>query len=339
MTIPTSVRRYAGRILFVIAVCLSVLLVVRVLYASSGEIVSIMSGNGRIEFAALAVLLLFVNQILCISRWRMLGIAAGIELGFREVIDIAVFSECASFVLPSANGGDVLKITAFSQRPETLIRIAVVTLTDRLAGLFGLLLLAGVAGVATSGAQTSAPRLAGLAAIVLLLVGVCGLFVLAGRTGGWGLSTSSRMSRFVGHLVGEVSLACQLFQSRKRVMFAALALSMISQMCVLSAMYLLLLGIVPGSPVTWTESLSLFPWVLVSTALPLPGGALGVSENVSESLFQALGQSGGGLTCLAYRVAFAAATLLTAVIWLAVRRHVGPADGPRNAVFERGMKS
>jgi glycosyltransferase 2 family protein len=339
MTIPTSVRRYAGRFLFVIAVCLSVLLVVRVLYASSGEIVSIMSGNGRIEFAALAVLLLFVNQILCISRWRMLGVAAGIELGFREVIDIAVFSECASFVLPSANGGDVLKITAFSQRPETLIRIAVVTLTDRLTGLFGLLLLAGVVGVATSGAETSAPRLAGLAAIMLLLFGMCGLFALVGRTGEWIVSAVSRMPLFVGHLVREVSLACQLYQGQKRVMFAALAMSVFSQLCVLSAMYSLLIGIVPKTPVTWIESLSLFPWVLVSMAIPLPGGALGVSENVSEMLFQSLGQGGGGLTCLAFRVAFAAATLLTAVIWLAVRRHVGPADGARNAVLERGMKS
>jgi hypothetical protein len=59
------------------------------------------------------------------------------------------------------------------------------------------------------------------------------------------------------------------------------------------------------------------PLVLFSTAIPLPGGALGVSENVSDRLFRMAGSSGGLVAMLAFRTYVYATAIIGAGLYLA----------------------
>ena len=60
------------------------------------------------------------------------------------------------------------------------------------------------------------------------------------------------------------------------------------------------------------------PLVLFSTAIPMPFGALGVTEQVSKTLFQNLvGFASGDLAMLGYRAIMYAAGLISVMVYLA----------------------
>jgi hypothetical protein len=59
------------------------------------------------------------------------------------------------------------------------------------------------------------------------------------------------------------------------------------------------------------------PLVLFSTAIPLPFGALGVSENVSDGLFRLVDYSGGVIAMLAFRTYVYSTAILGAGVYLA----------------------
>ena len=64
------------------------------------------------------------------------------------------------------------------------------------------------------------------------------------------------------------------------------------------------------------------PLTLFTTAVPLPFGALGLSEQVSEQLFKLVGHPGGALAMMGFRVLMYAGGLVSACVYLANLRQV-----------------
>jgi hypothetical protein len=75
-------------------------------------------------------------------------------------------------------------------------------------------------------------------------------------------------------------------------------------------------ALTPGAPGLVLHFL-IVPLVLFSTAIPLPFGALGVSENVSAELFRLADYSGGLVAMLAFRTYIYATAILGAGLYLA----------------------
>ena len=64
------------------------------------------------------------------------------------------------------------------------------------------------------------------------------------------------------------------------------------------------------------------PLTLFTTAVPLPFGALGFSEGVSEQLFKLVGQPEGALAMMGFRVVMYAGALVSVCVYLVNLRQV-----------------
>jgi hypothetical protein len=64
------------------------------------------------------------------------------------------------------------------------------------------------------------------------------------------------------------------------------------------------------------------PLALFTTAVPLPFGALGLSEQVSDQLFKLVNHPGGAVAMMGYRVLMYAGGLISACVYLANIRQV-----------------
>src|SRR5205085_9736564 len=64
------------------------------------------------------------------------------------------------------------------------------------------------------------------------------------------------------------------------------------------------------------------PLVLFTTAVPLPFGALGVSEQASQGLFGLMNYHGGAVAMLGFRVLMLAGAMIGAVVYMLNAREV-----------------
>jgi len=83
------------------------------------------------------------------------------------------------------------------------------------------------------------------------------------------------------------------------------------------AFYLVSRAIFPAGVPTLAQHLLMVPLVLFTTAVPIPFGALGLSEQVSDQLFQLVGHPGGAVAMMGYRVLMYAGGLLSLLVYLA----------------------
>ena len=115
-----------------------------------------------------AVPLYFAHMIVCSLRWRALAGVLGIRLSRIEAVSLTMQGNFFSLVMPSAIGGDLVKIGVLSARsaPGTRIEGAFSILMDRIVGMIAMFLLLLV--------------LTGLAIPILLNVEVPGMTLTAG---------------------------------------------------------------------------------------------------------------------------------------------------------------
>jgi hypothetical protein len=64
------------------------------------------------------------------------------------------------------------------------------------------------------------------------------------------------------------------------------------------------------------------PLVLFTTVVPLPFGALGLSEQVSESLFRMIGHPMGALVMLAFRLVSLAIGCISITVYMTSGREI-----------------
>lgn len=90
-----------------------------------------------------AVLFYFLHMIVCGLRWRVLAGVLGVELSRMEAVSLTMQGCFFSLVMPSAIGGDLVKIGVLSARakPGTKVEGAFSILMDRIVGMIGMFLL------------------------------------------------------------------------------------------------------------------------------------------------------------------------------------------------------
>jgi hypothetical protein len=72
----------------------------------------------------------------------------------------------------------------------------------------------------------------------------------------------------------------------------------------------------PAITTTLTQHFLMVPLTLFSMAVPLPFGALGLSEEVGQQLFQLVGHPSGALAMMGFRVLMYAGGLVGACVYL-----------------------
>ena len=95
------------------------------------------------RYLAPAVVLYFFHMVVCGLRWRVLARVLGVELSRMEAVSLSMQGYFFSLVMPSAIGGDLVKIGVLSSRakPGTKVEGAFSILMDRIVGMIAMFLL------------------------------------------------------------------------------------------------------------------------------------------------------------------------------------------------------
>ncbi len=158
------------------------------------------------------------------AKWRLL-IGGGVS--YPEALRAHLAGLAANLALPSVAGGDVVRAALVYAKASDPRRLAAGSVADRVLDTFGLLMIAGLGGLVAFGAGAAGQVRILMAAAVVAIVGIVGLFVavriaervlqtrpLGGKVGkvlGAAVAAISELSREPGRLLAclSISLAVQ----------------------------------------------------------------------------------------------------------------------------------
>lgn len=261
---------------------------------------------GQIRVLVLSPTIFFANLALwCFAyvglggfRWFILLRGLALNISFSRVLPLQMIGFFFSTAMPGTVGGDIVK--AFyvmrEQRQQNKSSVVLAVLLDRVAGLTGLFVLAGLAVAFNPLFFLNDPALRPLALFVIGGLGVIGF--------GLGLAFfpfrpgRDPVERLLGGgLPGGVFLlsiyrALRSYRQRPMTLVAALALScLLEGLALLYAMYLT--GFLTGQQPTLALFSTIFPLGIMAAALPIAPGGLGVGHIAFERLFAVVGLTGG----------------------------------------------
>jgi uncharacterized protein (TIRG00374 family) len=302
-------------------------LLARVLWASRAGVREVLAHRPDGRFLALAFVLCLTALVTTFVRWRIMVRAQGIPLRLLDAVRVGFIGNAIDQVIPAQVGGDVFKASFLCQGQERKTRAIASILIDRGVGILGLFLLASVMGVWNWPASGTNVR--------HLIVLVCSA-LLAGILGLWAIFSPpllrtlerivARRERF-RMIVGELHAMSLAYRGRRGAIALGLTMSTLSH-----ALYALSFAAVSSAllphPPSLAQHLQMVPLVLFTTIFPLPFGALGLSEQVSDELFAMIHHPSGALSMLGFRVIGLAVACVSISVYVANARDIGQTGPP-----------
>ncbi len=323
-------RRARGRIINAGLVLVALSLLGWTVFVNRDKIQEVLSTRPDFRRLALAFALYMTALVLTFVRWHRLVRALDLPFRFRDALRLGFIGNVFNLVIPGAVGGDLVK-AAFLCREQAKKTQAVASMViDRGVGLLGLFLLAGIAGLFAL-ADATAP--------VRTLIGLAWLAVLAGVIGLMVLFTPAlyrpleRLFHGRGRLEAvfhELVALASAYRSKLGVVVAATGLALISHTLFVLAFTLVDHALYPTSAPTLARHLVIVPLVLFTTAIPLPFGALGLTEMASGAMFDLVKFPNGAVAMMGYRIITYLGAAVSALFYAANARQVK--DLRRNAV-------
>ncbi len=131
----------------------------------------------------------------------------------------------------------------------------------------------------------------------------------------------ARMRNFLAGVISlilsEIKAVSTTYRSRLDVVLAGLGLSVIGHALNVLAFFLVGKMLCPtGMTTTLAQHYLMVPLILFSTVAPLPFGALGLSEGISDQLLRMVGHPGGALAMMGFRVLAYGCGLIAACVYL-----------------------
>jgi uncharacterized membrane protein YbhN (UPF0104 family) len=254
------------------------------------------------------------------ARWRMLLAALEIRISFPLAWGLMMIGMLFNVVIPGAVGGDLIKGYYIARAAaERKSHAATSVLMDRVVGLIGLLFLGAAMAVANLGEtlRTPATRSLGLLAVGGFLGGLAGLYValMAGnRLSSWGVLPA---------VVRNVFGALHEYRRKSSVVPIALALSVANQL-LSCGMYYLAMRAVGIANMPAAEFFLVVPLGLVTTALPISPGGIGVGQAAFFTLFRivAPAYAAAGTDAVTVMQVMFILVCLTGIYWYVSYKHV-----------------
>jgi uncharacterized protein (TIRG00374 family) len=256
--------------------------------------------------------------LLTYYRWfRLVRVLDG-AFRFRDSVLLGLIGNVFNLVIPGAVGGDLIKAAYLVKMRIDSTRAIASMVIDRILGLLGLFLLAGLAGAA-GWAGTDLPLRVGYLVVMAwaaLGVGLLGLAAIFNQ------SLTRRYPQLLeGHgrlslLLRELKAVSEAYRKNLRVVAGCLALSCTSHTLSVLAWYTVSTTLFPSGLPSLAQHLLLVPLTLFTMAAPLPFGALGLGETVSDELFKLVNLPDGALAMMGFRVLMYGGGLVSALVYL-----------------------
>jgi glycosyltransferase 2 family protein len=250
-------------------------------------------------------------------RWSVLVRVIDPRFTRRDALLLGFIGNVFNLVIPGGVGGDFVKAAYLVKMDIKRTQAIASMVIDRLLGLIGLFLVAGVAGVV---AWPLADRPIHILIVLVWIAVLAGLLVLSAifnpsLTRAF-LSLAERHGRG-GAILREMRMLSDTYRKRPGLVAAVLAWCCGIHLLFVIAFFLVSLAIFRTGIPGFGQHLLIVPLILFSTAVPMPFGALGLSEHVSERLFALVGHPRGMLAMMGYRVLMYCGGLISAGVYLA----------------------
>lgn len=275
----------------------------------------------------LGVSSVLIGLFLTSCRWCLLVRTSGLRLAIRDAILLGFSANALNSVIPGGVAGDVFKAAHLHRMQPGAARVVASIVMDRIVGLLGLCLLAGVSGcLAWPRSGRDVRLLVGVAWAASLLGGLGLAFCLTSAPYR-GLSVLFRGRERAEALLADLELTVATYRARPLPVLSCLLLAMASHALLVVAFYLVGRALFPVGP-SLSAHFLIVPLILFSTFVPLPFGALGLGELVSARLFLLSSHSTGAVAMMAFRLVLFAADLVALIIYMADSRRLGPLSKP-----------
>jgi uncharacterized membrane protein YbhN (UPF0104 family) len=299
-----------------------------VLWQNRAEIRQVFARPLDLRLLVLGIIIFQFSLLITYVRWYTLVKVIEPRFTLRSTMLLGFIGYVFNLVIPGAVGGDFIK-AAYLVRMHVRKTQAVASMViDRIVGLLGLFVLAAVAGAEAWAMASSDVRKLILASWIMTGLGFLALAVIFTQAISRffpGLR-SSRHSR-LGLIMTELSTMSSTYRRRLDVVFGALALSVLGHTLNVLAFYLM--GkmlfpevvtpsgeLIPGMTTSLGEHFLMVPLTLFTMVVPLPFGALGVSEGVGKQIGKLVNHPNGALAMLGFRVLMYACGLIAACVYL-----------------------
>ncbi len=244
-----------------------------------------------------------------------------IEPGFklRDTMLLGCIGFVFGMVIPGPVGGDFIKAAYLVRMQIKRTQAIASMLIDRIVGLLGLFSLAAGAGVLAWGVASPDVRKLIVAAWVALGLGVLLLTAIFGNV----LHRFFPRSGGSGHgrlflIMSELEAMSTTYRLRLDVVLVSLGLSLLGHALSVLAFFVMGTMLFPtGITTTLAQHYLMVPLTLFSTIVPLPFGALGLSEGIGDQLFKLVGHPSGALSMMGFRVLTYGCGLIAACVYLA----------------------
>ena len=292
-------------------------LLVWTVWGNRDQIQAVIASRPDLRLLALAFLLYMIGLFVTFVRWHRLVRALGLPFRMADAMRLGFIGNLFNLVIPGAVGGDLIK-AAFLCREQAKKTQAVASMViDRGVGVLGLFLLAGLAGLfEMPHAQPQVRGLIGLAWLAVLagVVGLAVLFTPALYNPLFRLVSGKGRIEAVIHEFIEMA---SLYRERLGVIVLAIGLSLVGHSLFVLAFTLVDQALFPETAPSVARHLVMTPLILFTTAVPLPMGALGLTEKASEAIFKLIDFPGGAVAMMGYRVLMYLGALVSAVVYMA----------------------
>jgi uncharacterized protein (TIRG00374 family) len=271
---------------------------------------------------ALAFVIYLTGVMITFVRWYWL--VRVVEPAFRlsYAILLGFIGIVFNLVIPGAVGGDLIK-AAYLMRMKVNKTQAVATMViDRILGLMGLFLLASIAGAVAWPIAPPQVKTLILVAWAAFGAGLLTLYAIFDQS-----LTRRYPSLLTGHgrlsaILTELKQLSETYRGNLGLVAAMLALSAFCHGLFVVAFYTVSRTIFPTRLPSLAQHFLMVPLTLFTTAVPLPFGALGLTEEASEQMFRLVSHPGGALAMMGFRVLMYAGALVGALVYLANLRQV-----------------
>lgn len=275
------------------------------IYSNRDQLRQCLGGNLGWTSIVMAFALYSAGMMMAFVRWYFLVRMLGISIKLSDSLRLSFVGGLFNLIIPGAVGGDFVKAAFLSKMQVPKVRVYSSMVIDRFIGLLGLFLLASIAGL--SAWPTSPPQIHRLTIFALIVT--TGLIVFLGLIFSGILGKNSER-------MAELNAMSAAYRGQLPAVGFWVVISIGVHVCNTWAFYEMSRGILPELKVGLAEHFQIVPLVLFSTAVPLPLGAIGLSENVSEFLFKSVGHSDGAIAMMGFRILQFGFAMIAATVYL-----------------------
>jgi uncharacterized membrane protein YbhN (UPF0104 family) len=329
-------KRLRGMVVQALLVALAFGLLGASIHANRGAIREVLSRPLNARLLAVAFGVYMTAIVLTFGRWYLLVRALGLPFRLRDAVRLGFIGNVFNLVIPGAVGGDLIKAAYLCREQSRRTQAVASMVIDRAVGLLGLFVLAGVCGLVAWGPADAQVRRLIAVVWVTTAVGLLGLGLIFTPALYGPILRLLRGRGRLEVLANELVQMAATYRSRLGLVGALLVGSSFTHGLYVLAFFLVSRALFPESGVSLLSHYLVVPLALFSTAIPLPFGALGVSENIAGELLRLVGLPSGAVVMMGYRVLMYGAGIVSAVVYLCNLRQVRALTHDVEAALETG---